>query len=263
MAYKRKIWLVLAVAALALSSLACGINTVKPTPTVLPTQVAPAEVFLPTPEPTLAPIPLGNYQDMIGSWLDPDTNGDVTTIFGLEGGLAVDTVVNPDSGSFEITDQNWDGAVLSWTYCVPSGPCVTTQTVSVDGDNLYTNWTNDQGYSGSTTMTRVVAGQEPVSNVDWSLLVGKWLDPDTTGTITTIAAKGDGYEVVSVMNPDRGVNELTESSWQNGLLTWTYCPESMHCIVSKTVSVDETTLAADWSWADGGNGGTTYFVRQP
>jgi hypothetical protein len=94
-------------------------------------------------------------------------------------------------------------------------------------------------------------------------MAGKWLDPDTTGTITTIQAQGDGFVVVSVMNPERGVNELTDSSWDNGVLSWTYCPDGMHCIVSKTVSVTDKILTADWSWADGGNGGTTKFERQP
>jgi len=94
-------------------------------------------------------------------------------------------------------------------------------------------------------------------------MAGKWLDPDTEGTITTIAAQGDGFIVVSVMNPARGVNELTDTSWSNGVLSWTYCPEGMYCIVSKSVSVTDKILTAEWSWADGGNGGTTKFERQP
>jgi hypothetical protein len=94
-------------------------------------------------------------------------------------------------------------------------------------------------------------------------MTGRWLDPDTTGTITTIEAQGDGFVVVSVMNPERGVNELTDTSWDNGVLSWTYCPDGMHCIVSKTTSVTDKILTAEWSWADGGNGGTTKFQRQP
>lgn len=94
-------------------------------------------------------------------------------------------------------------------------------------------------------------------------MAGQWLDPDTEGTVTTIEAQGDGFAVVSVMNPDRGVNELMETSWDNGVLSWTYCPDGMHCIVSKTKSVSAKYLTADWSWADGGNGGTTRFERQP
>ena len=62
------------------------------------------------------------------------------------------------------------------------------------------------------------------------------------------------------MNPDRGVNELTKSQWENGVLTWTcICPRVLRCIVSYTVCIGRRA----WDWADGGNGGTTYFVRQP
>ena len=95
-------------------------------------------------------------------------------------------------------------------------------------------------------------------------MAGKWLDPDTSGTITTIEKQGSGYAVVSIMNPDRGVNELTETNWANGVLTWTYCPEEMHCIASKSVSVTADTLTAQWWWVDDtSTGGTTNFSRQP
>ena len=93
-------------------------------------------------------------------------------------------------------------------------------------------------------------------------MAGKWLDPDTTGTITTIAAKGSGYEVVSVINPDRGGNELTKSSWSNGVLTWTYCIPGGNCITSATVSVNDTSLETTWT-DDRGYSGTTTFERQP
>jgi hypothetical protein len=95
-------------------------------------------------------------------------------------------------------------------------------------------------------------------------MAGKWLDPDTSGTITTIEAQGSGFAVVSVMNPDRGVNELTDTSWSNGVLTWTYCPQDMHCIGSKTKSVTADSLVADWWWVDDTtSGGTTTFSRVP
>lgn len=107
--------------------------------------------------------------------------------------------------------------------------------------------------------TLPTATQPPAS--DRSGLVGEWLDPDT-GTVTTIVAQGETYAVESVINPNRGVNELTQTNWSNGVLTWTYCPEGMHCIVSSTVSVDATTLVATWAWADGGYSGTTTFSRK-
>ena len=95
-------------------------------------------------------------------------------------------------------------------------------------------------------------------------MVGKWLDPDTSGTITTIEKQGSGYVVISVMNPDRGINELTDTSWSNGVLTWTYCPPDMYCISSKSVSVTADTLTAQWWWVDDPtHGDTTYFSRQP
>ena len=97
-----------------------------------------------------------------------------------------------------------------------------------------------------------------------SSMAGKWLDPDTTGTITTIEAQGSGYAVVSVINPDptRNENELTQTSWSNGVLTWTYCIPGGNCITSKTVSVSSNNLDTTWT-SDNGGSGTTTFQRQP
>jgi len=95
-----------------------------------------------------------------------------------------------------------------------------------------------------------------------SHMAGKWLDPDTTGTITTITSQNGGYAVVSVINPDRGQNELTKTSWSNGVLTWTYCISGGNCITSVTVSVNSTSLETTWS-DDRGYSGTTTFQRQP
>jgi hypothetical protein len=94
-------------------------------------------------------------------------------------------------------------------------------------------------------------------------MAGRWLDPDTSGTITTIEAQGDGFAVISIINPSRGLDELSWSSWEDGVLSWEYCPPDMYCITSETVSVSEDTLVADWWWSDGGNGDTTYFSRVP
>jgi hypothetical protein len=94
-------------------------------------------------------------------------------------------------------------------------------------------------------------------------MAGRWNDPDTPGTVTTIEERNGEYVVVSVINPDRGVNELTWTTYENGVLSWEYCPADMHCITSETVSVTSDTLTATWTWTDGGNGGTTYFERLP
>jgi hypothetical protein len=96
-------------------------------------------------------------------------------------------------------------------------------------------------------------------------LVGKWIDPDSSGggTISTIAYQNGEYVVTSVINTGRGPNELTKSSWSNGVLTWEYCPSGMHCITQNTVSLSGDTLTVDWAWSDGGNSGTSPLHRQP
>jgi hypothetical protein len=96
-------------------------------------------------------------------------------------------------------------------------------------------------------------------------LVGKWIDPDSSGggTISTIAYTNGEYVVTSVVNTGRGANELTNSSWSNGVLTWEYCPSGMHCITQHTVSLSGDTLTVDWAWSDGGNSGTSPLHRQP
>lgn len=105
--------------------------------------------------------------------------------------------------------------------------------------------------------------EAPLPTTPPASMAGRWDDPDTPGTVTTIAEQNGGYVVVSVINPDRGVNELTWTNYENGVLSWEYCPEGMYCITSETVSVDADTLVATWKWSDGGNGGTTYFNRLP
>ncbi len=96
-------------------------------------------------------------------------------------------------------------------------------------------------------------------------LAGKWIDPDSNGggTVSTIAWQNSTYVVVSVVNTGRGVNEVTKSSWSDGVLTWEYCPSGMHCITQNTVSLDGDSLTVNWAWSDGGNSGTSVLQRQP
>lgn len=120
------------------------------------------------------------------------------------------------------------------------------------------------------TATPRVATQPPV-NVQPSGgepmpgLVGAWIDPDSSGggTVSTIVWDGSEYKVVSVINTNRGPNELTQTSWSNGVLTWEYCPQDMHCITQSTQSVNGDTLTVSWAWSDGGNSGTSDLQRQP
>ena len=97
-------------------------------------------------------------------------------------------------------------------------------------------------------------------------LAGKWIDPDSSGggTTSTIAWQNGTYVVTSVINSSRGGNELKNSSWSNGVLSWEYCPTTMqHCIFQTTVSINGDTLTVNWVWDGGGNSGTSDLQRQP
>jgi hypothetical protein len=97
-------------------------------------------------------------------------------------------------------------------------------------------------------------------------LAGKWIDPDSTNgdTISTIEWANGGYVVTSVINVNRGGDELKTSSWENGVLTWVYCPANMQdCIKQTTVSLNGDTLTVDWVWSSGNNSGTSDLQRKP
>lgn len=102
------------------------------------------------------------------------------------------------------------------------------------------------------------SGGEPMPG-----LAGDWIDPDSSGggTVSTIVWQNNEYQVVSVINSNRGPNELTKSTWAEGVLTWEYCPEGMHCITQSTVSLHGDALTVNWSWSDGGNSGTSDLMR--
>jgi hypothetical protein len=91
-------------------------------------------------------------------------------------------------------------------------------------------------------------------------MAGRWIDPGTMGTITTIMAQDGGFAVKSVINPARGANELTATNWSNGVLTWTYCIPDANCITNVTVSLDGNSLNTTWT-DDSGNSGQTTFLR--
>jgi hypothetical protein len=247
----RKFWLILIGAIVTMAVIACSCGSIIPTPT--PT--------IP-PSPT---VPVNPMPGLEGYWLDTETN-DVHVIEWQNNQYVVTAVNDDEYGSFAVTSQYWDGSALTWTYQVSyNDTSVTFTTVSVSGDSLNTNWSNNDGDSGTETLQRVSSpipsasvDQEPVPS-----LASRWLDPDTTGTVTTIEEQNGEYVVVSVINPDRGVNEVTSSSYSNGVLTWEYCPPNMHCITSESVSVTSDSLTATWSWSDGGNSGTTVYQRLP
>ena len=139
MTIRKKFWFVLIGAVLGLVVIACSCNSIIPTPTL----AAPSGGGQ-------GPIP-----GLAGKWLDPDTSGTYHVIAWQNNQYVVTATMNPNRGANEVTSSTWANGVLTWIYCVPNGACVTTATVSVNGDNLDTTWTNDQGDSGTTTMTRM------------------------------------------------------------------------------------------------------------
>ncbi len=134
MATQKKLWLVIGGTLLAFVLIACSCTSLLPKSLGVKGEAIPG---------------------LAGQWLDPDTTGTYHVIKWQDNQYVVTETINPDRGSNEVTNSSWDGKTLTWTYCVPDGACVTTETVSVSGNNLETNWSNDQGYSGSTTLTRM------------------------------------------------------------------------------------------------------------
>jgi hypothetical protein len=253
----RKFWLVLVGAVVGMVLIACSCGSLIPTPTAAP-----------LPTATLPPVPTGITEpspSLAGYWLDAETN-DIHTIEWQNGEYVVTSAASPDD-TLTISSQSWVGGTLTWTYDVQStGVSVTFSTSSASSDSLYTDWSNSNGDSGTETLQRVsspipskaAATQPPVQ----SSMAGRWNDPDTTGTVTTIIAVDGGYAVDSVINPNRGGNELTKTNWSNGVLTWTYCIPGGNCLSSVTVSVEGDSLYTTWT-DDRGYSGTTTLERLP
>jgi hypothetical protein len=153
----RKFWLVLIGAVLAMGIIACSCGSILPTltaspqPLLRPSPTASPQSLL-QPSPTLPPT---TVPGMAGRWTDPDTTGTVTTIIAVGDGYAVESVINSERGGNELVATNWANGVLTWTYCIPEGNCITTVTVSLDGNSLHTTWTDDNGNSGETTFLRL------------------------------------------------------------------------------------------------------------
>lgn len=112
----------------------------------------------------------------------------------------------------------------------------------------------------ATASTQPAAGQQALPG-----LAGKWIDPDSNGggTVSTIVWQDGAYVVTSVINSSRGVNEVTKSSWANGVLTWVYCPANWYCLSQATVALNGDALTVDWSRTDVQSTGTSVLQRQP
>ena len=90
----------------------------------------------------------GKGSTMVGFWMDNDDN--VTTIQEKNGAFVAVTNYNFRGSSSQNTlvSSSYDNGVLTWKYCPPAKPCITMQSVSVDGDTLEVTWKNDNGELG-------------------------------------------------------------------------------------------------------------------
>jgi hypothetical protein len=244
----RKFWFVLVGAVLALSVLACSFGAAA-TPTATPT----------VPQPTIPPpptVPVNPMPDMVGYWLDTDTH-DVHVIE-WQGGQFVVTAVNDDvNGQYPVTSQSWNGSQLTWTYYVTdTGVSVTFTTITANGNNLYTTWSNDQGNSGDWTLIRTDSPYPQASSNQEAIpgMAGKWLDTDTQ-VVHTIEWQNGQYVVTSAIDPDEGSYAITNQSWFNNTLTWTYYrPATDVSVTFETVSVAGDVLNTNWTNSNGDSG---------
>jgi len=90
-----------------------------------------------------------------------------------------------------------------------------------------------------------------------STMVGFWLDNDNNAT----TIKYQNGEYVAVMNYDMfasaSQNTLVSSSYENGVLTWKYCPPAKPCITMQTVAFHGDTLDVTWTNDNGESGQMT------
>jgi outer membrane biogenesis lipoprotein LolB len=88
-------------------------------------------------------------------------------------------------------------------------------------------------------------------------MAGFWQDNDNN--VTTIQAQNSGYVAVTTYDvfQSRSQNSLVSSSYENGVLTWKYCPPAKSCITMKTVSFKGDTLDVTWINDNGESGKMT------
>jgi len=88
-------------------------------------------------------------------------------------------------------------------------------------------------------------------------MAGFWADPDEN--VTTIQQQNGNYVAVTTFDlfQSHSQNSLVSSSYENGVLTWKYCPPAKPCITLKTEAFNGNTLDVSWVDANGGSGKMT------
>jgi len=147
---QNRVWLAVFVFFLTVAIIACSCNDV-------------IRLLESTATPTLHPqltqtVATPNLE---GSWEDLDT-GVVHTIAWDGEKFVVVSSIHPANGEYPITDQGWDGSVLTWTYYdEETGTAITYETISATFLELYANWWTNSG-SGTETLIRRVEGPPAV-----------------------------------------------------------------------------------------------------
>ena len=88
-------------------------------------------------------------------------------------------------------------------------------------------------------------------------MAGFW--EDNAYNVTTIQFQNGQYVAITAyyMFASGSQNTLVSSSYENGVLTWMYCPPAKPCITMTTVSFNGDTLDVTWTNANGESGQMT------
>jgi hypothetical protein len=88
-------------------------------------------------------------------------------------------------------------------------------------------------------------------------MAGFWADPENN--VTTIKEQNGQYVAATTyyLVASYSQNSLVSSTWENGVLTWKYCPPSRSCLTLKSVSFTANTLDVTWSNDKGESGKMT------
>jgi len=90
-----------------------------------------------------------------------------------------------------------------------------------------------------------------------STMVGFWMDNDNNAT-TIKYQNGEYVAVVTYyLFASNAQNSLVSSSYENGVLTWKYCPPARPCLTMETVAFNGDTLDVNWTNANGESGQMT------
>ncbi|MBI4730604.1 MAG: hypothetical protein HY781_00430, partial [Chloroflexi bacterium] len=108
----------------------------------------------------------------------------------------------------------------------------------------------DNGGNGGGTSPEPIPG-----------LAGRWEDQYEL-TVHTIEWNGTKYVVTESWNPDRGIYEIIEQSWNGSVLNWVNRVPDGADVTLETISVSGDELYLNW-WSTNGNSGQDTFLRYP